>query len=137
MTLKQCDARSISQCFQKTLFDALVTEPYLGPIMNAQSTRIENKTLQNLCTLYIDAFREWRDILKKNSRVVVVLPFWTFQDKKIFLPCMEEITKLGFTNITIPSPLSPFVGERNDRGSILIAREGQHVGRELWVFQVN
>ncbi|MDP2630583.1 MAG: hypothetical protein Q8P56_04200 [Candidatus Uhrbacteria bacterium] len=133
--LKKCDARAIARCFPNTLFDAIITEPFLGPVMRERATTVNQKTIKDLCALYIDSFREWKKILKKGSRVVVVLPVWIFRDKKTFMPCLKEIEKLGYTNKTIPPELTRFIQEKTDRNSIIVAREDQHVGRELFVLE--
>ncbi len=135
MTLKKCDARAVSRCFQNTFFDTIVTEPYLGPVMRERATTVNQKTLKDLCALYIESFREWKKILKKDGRIVVVFPVWIFRGKKTFLPCLEEIKKLGFANTTLPAELARFGIEKTERGSIIVAREDQHVGRELFVFE--
>lgn len=135
-TLKKGDARNISHCFPNTFFDAIVTEPYLGPVMRERATTVNQKTIKDLTALYVDAFREWKKILKKNGRVVVVFPVWIFRGKKTFMPCLKEIEGLGFKNTTVPSEPARYTTEKTDRGSIIIAREDQHVGRELFVFDL-
>jgi tRNA G10 N-methylase Trm11 len=103
--------------------------------MRERATTVNQKTIKELCALYTAAFQEWKKVLKKGGRVVVVFPVWIFRNKKTFLPCLEEIKRIGFANITIPSELAQFITEKTDRGSIIIARENQHVGRELFVFE--
>jgi len=132
---KKCDARKLQSCFSDHAVDAVITEPYLGPILHQHSTAITKSVQDDLCVLYVDSFREWKKILKKNGRIIIVFPVWLFHGKKIFLPCLEEIKKLGYKNETIPANLSRFIAEKTERGSIIIAREGQHVGRELFVFE--
>ncbi len=133
--LLSCQAQNVSRCFPHVVFDAIVTEPYLGPIMNHRSTHVDTKIQNDLCSLYIDSLREWKKMLKKNGRVVVVFPFWVFQKGNVFLPCLKEIKNLGFKNVTIPSELSLHIPDKTDRNSLLIVREGQRVGRELFVFE--
>lgn len=134
VTLTTCDAKNLSKNIVKKHPRAIVTEPYLGPIMRRSASGVNSTTLTHLCALYVDAFHDWKKILAPGERVVVVFPFWITRTGKTFLSCVNDILNLGYTNSTVPAALKKYIRDTTPRDSLLIAREGQHVGRELFVF---
>lgn len=112
--------------------DAIVTEPYLGPVVKKSGPQNLSAISKELERLYLSFFKEAHKILSPNGSVVIVFPVWIHGVKKTFLPIIEKIQRAGFT---LTAPNVPQFGNLTDRKSILIFREGQHVARELFVFR--
>jgi len=69
------DAKKLSENFPKNSFDAIVTEPYLGPPLPRYIDRQEaNQTIGELKPLFQTAFQEFSRIIKSNGRLVIVIP---------------------------------------------------------------
>jgi tRNA G10 N-methylase Trm11 len=73
--LKQGDSKKLSEYFPKVSFDAIVTEPYLGPPLPKNISRKEaEKILSEIQSLFTQTFREFSKVLKPNGSVVIVIP---------------------------------------------------------------
>ncbi|MDO8571874.1 MAG: hypothetical protein Q7R79_04305 [bacterium] len=130
-----CDAATLTSCYQKNSIDAIITEPYLGPIITRERTGSLKAIAKELSQLYIRFFREAFQILKKNGVIVMVWPVWMDRDVAIFLPLVTDVLGIGYENKTIPQGLAAILHEKTARGSLLYHRPGQFVARELFVFQ--
>lgn len=126
------DARSLTRSHKADSLAAIVTEPYLGPIVTKSGIKNLNSIIKELSALYLAFFREADVLLKKNGTLVIVFPVWLRGREKIFLPILQKLTvgTLSRVNLDVPD-----FGNRTDHASILISREGQHVARELCIFK--
>lgn len=125
--IKQCDARFLSRYFPPAFFDAIITEPYLGPPLKGRETPEQiNNIIRELSSLYLASLKEIHKILKPDGRVVMI---WPVFNKNKFLPLENEIKKLGFKI----EPLLPpnFAHLLTPRGTLIYARPEQRVGREI------
>lgn len=138
ITVFQADVKNISKRIKAESVDAIVAEPYMGEgVTHAQvhdkkylASRVQ--TMKGLEQLFITAFREFKTILKPGGRVVMIFPaFQVNKSTTIYAEVLDQICGLGFDLLT------PFddVIEYSDRGSIIYAREGQHVMREIFVWE--
>ncbi|NCF75338.1 MAG: methyltransferase domain-containing protein [Xanthomonadaceae bacterium] len=138
--LIKIDVRSLSKKIKANSIDAIITEPYLGP-----TTKIANYELRianlisELSQLYLNAFKEFKKILKKNGRIVIIFP--ALKDKKnnklIYLDILDQIKLLGFKIVPfLPNDFSSLI-ETTDRGSIIYARStsNQRIAREIFIFE--
>lgn len=133
----QCDARELSKKLRPSSIDAIVTEPYLGP------TRILNyklqipKIIQEISDLYLSAFQEFKKILKKDGRVVIIFPVFNVGHMVSNIPILDEIKKMGYkVEIPISEGLRKHpVIKITPRGSIIYSRPDQRVSREVFVFK--
>lgn len=130
------DVTILSHYLPKHSFDAVITEPYLGPtIRRSSSVKDIERAITLLTPLYLAAFQEFSKILKPGGIVSMVWPVWNFHNKLYFLPLIDRIVTMGFTLATqIPEPVAkwPHVTARR---TMLYAREDQHVAREFLIFQ--
>lgn len=131
------DVRNLDKKIKLGEIEAIVTEPHLGPLLrgNESFERI-NKVIEELSQLYLEAFKVFKKILKKNGRVVIIFPVFSIQNKDFFIPVIREIEELGFKN----EPLLPkdllglnFVG-LTERKTLIYFRPGQKVKREIIKF---
>jgi len=129
------DVKEISKRITAKSIDTIVTEPYLGPI------KIKfNKLpliIDQLTNLYINAFKEFKKILKPNGKVVIIFPVFRFFKKVIFLSrqLFPKIEREGW-KIKEPLPKS-FKKESfinlTSRNSIIYSRPNQKVLREIFI----
>ncbi len=126
-----CDARTLSRIHKPSSINAIVTEPYLGPVRTKKST-FQNllPVISSLSALYSGFLKEVHPLLKNNGVIVMVWPVWLSRGVQTFLPLYEKLPAIGYAaEKTVPHHgVSKHI---TARGTILIAREGQQVGREL------
>ena len=113
-------------------FDAVVTEPYLGSLLNNPLSKDEiNYRQEELKPLYLKFFSNIRDVLVKDGWVVMVLPAFAKVASKgkkyVIFPSslVDEIESLGYI-------CNYFAGER--RG-LLYNRPNAYVARELTLWR--
>lgn len=120
------------QPFPKNMggFDAVVTEPDLGPPLRAPLSHLEITKRQNqLGALYRKAFANFLQVLKPGGRVVFVFPAFASQRGRdfVFMPddLLDGIAKLGYRRV------HPFGYQ--DR--LFYARPDAWVGRDLTIWE--
>jgi len=140
----QTDVRNLSQKILPNSINAVVTEPYLGPL-RVRNSKIEIRNIiDELIILYLTAFGEFKKLLKKDGRVVIVFPVFKYhapnrrESRYSYLSerILNEIRKIGFEVINpIPEDLrkNPVI-KLTDRGSIIYSRPNQNVLREIFIF---
>lgn len=128
------DVRDLNKKIKKHSVDAIVTEPFLGPPLKKSAKPEEiNKNKAELERLYRDAFLVFGDILTKEGIIAIIFPVFVLKNK-IFLDLLADIKKMGFK---IKNPLKNVdykFSETTERGSVLYARPGQRVAREIFLF---
>lgn len=107
--------------------DAVITEPYLGP----QRGRLEFKMIiQNLESLYSQALKEFKTVVKPGGRVVMVWPLYYGQR-----PMSPNYTGFKIINmIPVDLRFSKFI-KKNQRDTIIYGRPGQKVYREIVILE--
>lgn len=134
--IEKCDVRNLSEKIQKNSVEAIITEPYLGPI-KIKNYKFKILSLINkLSNLYLTAFLEFKKILKKDGKVVIVFPIFKMNKNFYFLPILEKLKKSGWQVINpIPPELqkNPII-KLTSRQSIIYSRPDQKVLREIFIF---
>jgi len=117
--LFQINVKNISKKVKQV--DAIVTEPYLGPPLRGKPKEDEvKKIVDELSNLYLEAFREFKRILKPNGKIVIIFPaFKLSQNKIIHLSIVSEVENLGFKKIN----------------SLIYSRPDQKVLREVFIWE--
>lgn len=128
-------AESVSEHFKKRELDAIVTEPYLGPIQKAVLTEKEAaEKAKNLGEIYFKALRDWEKILKPGGRVVMIFPAFRTAAGFFSMPVAEELKNTPY-DILHPLPAEatrlPYINV-NSQGAIIYDRPGQKVRREIY-----
>ncbi|KKU44863.1 MAG: hypothetical protein UX63_C0019G0009 [Microgenomates group bacterium GW2011_GWB1_46_7] len=83
--------------------DVIVTEPYMGPLVNEVQTTTADKIkdlARGLDKLYRGSFRSWSQILPKGGRVVITLPSFRHENHEIKTISVDTITSLGYNYIS-------------------------------------
>jgi len=130
------DARVLSQLLIPGSIDAIVTEPYLGPVKISSFKFSISKIIKELSELYLAAFRELKQVLKKDGRLVIVFPVFKEGAKLHYLPIIDEVKKHGW-QIVDPIPenfrQNPII-KTTSRRSVIYSRPDQMVLREIFIF---
>ncbi|MBI4239369.1 hypothetical protein HY620_00055 [Candidatus Uhrbacteria bacterium] len=140
-----CDATQLGTLYKKASINAIITEPFLGPVVTRDFKGSLKKISDDLSTLYLRFFSESKSILVPQGVVSCVFPAWQVRHRRIrlgrkkhdylFLPILEKIEQLGFKNVTLLPEYEPLVSRATPRKTLLYSRPEQHVARELIVFQ--
>lgn len=138
--LLEADARGISEKLPLRSVDAVVTEPYLGPLLQGNETPEKiQKIIKELSELYLAAFGEFKKITKPSGKIVILFPVFHTAKQDLFLPIIEEIKKIGF-NVAdlLPKEFKKYEFLKlTPRNSIVYSRPDQKVFREILVFTLS
>lgn len=118
---------SLAKFIKANYAAAIITEPFLGPQRGMINFKV---VISNLENLYSEALEQFRIVLKKGGRVVMIWPM--FYGQKPITPNYE-----GFKIINmLPENLraSEFIRQHN-RATIIYGRPGQKVYREIVVLE--
>ncbi len=102
--LFKADATHISEALPPDSIDALVTEPYLGPMemTGAKIKKIDNIVL-GLEKLYLGCLRDWRKVLKTGAKIVIALPSFKINQREVFVKkTLDTCENLGYTLLAGP-----------------------------------
>jgi len=121
--------------FERESIDTIITEPYLGPNdFNPKNIKEIMEIKRDLENLYIEAFRNFKKVLKRGGEVIIVFPiFKNIHDeiKFIHLDLLKNIENIGFIknnfNKEFDLNLKDFV----------YSRESQNIYREIHKFIKN
>ncbi|MDD2823051.1 MAG: methyltransferase domain-containing protein [Candidatus Daviesbacteria bacterium] len=132
------DVRKLNQTFKEEGIDAIITEPFLGSPKSKHFNipQIENE-IKILEKLYLDAFYQFKNILKKNGKIVIIFPAFKFGNTLHYLNILPQLFKLGFSplNFQENSKYKDLNLEVSERGSIIYSRPDQTIHREIFIFQ--
>lgn len=121
----ECDVKGIANKVEKETIDIIATEPFMGKPLRGRESKVDlERQARELAHLYIEAFGQFKRILKPNGVIVFIIPRFKYKEEWIDVKCLEQIQKMGFR-------VEPFSREQD---SLLYWRKGQHVGREIWRF---
>jgi len=127
LEIRELDARKLSTVFKKESIDVIVSEPYLGPQRKVENI---NKSKKKLEYLYSETVREFRKILKKDGRVVMIWPVIRKAEDTFMSVNIE-----GFKIVDqIPGDLG-LEKTKTKRKTIVYGRKGQRVWREIVVLE--
>lgn len=124
-------AQQLGEKFDPSSIGGIAAEPYLGkPKHGREPTAELTKEAAELANLYLEAFKQFKKIVRPGGRIVFIIPRFiqnngmpiTISDK--IIPKLKEI---GFTSENL-------LPEFNKASFLLYQRPGQFVGREIWRF---
>lgn len=126
-TLKTNDVRTISNLLSRDSVDAIVTEPYLGPVNIPSNHNQLEEIKDDVTDLLREAFSNFQLILKKQGRVVIIIPGWKLGNEFFRIDLSSVAIESHFKIKTYPGWIGnlPFVYHRAD----------QKVIREIYVLQ--
>lgn len=136
------DATELSDFIEKNSIDRIVTEPFLGPQRGDHEIVKVKKELEKL---YSEAIQQFKKVLKKDGRVVMLWPTFTsnkemrITNSKSSRTELESITPdiTGFKIINpLPEELQSNKIKTTDRDTVIYGREGQRVWREIVILEL-
>ena len=122
------------------VIEGIVTEGTLGPLYKElPSDKEMQKNFQNLEKIFLAAFKNFKEFLLPEKKIVIALPAYRLETKYIFFEIIDKIKDLGYDILT---PIPDVVIEKYDflritsRKSIIYDRKDQFVSREIFVFKL-
>ncbi|MFA6106653.1 MAG: methyltransferase domain-containing protein [Patescibacteria group bacterium] len=124
-------ATELSKFVKQESVDAIITEPYLGPQRGNVDIRKIKKELESL---YGQALREFKKVLKPDGKVVMIWPVFKFSGE--WAQVAPDLNGFKIIN-PLKSPGEPggFKKGITNRGTLIYGREGQKVWREIVVLK--
>jgi tRNA G10 N-methylase Trm11 len=114
------DARRLTDKFDDKSVDLIAAEPYMGkPLHGNESDAYLKKQTDELASLYIESFKQFKRILRVDAPVIFIIPRFKYKEEWITVDCVSQIEDLGFKQLRAP---------------LLYHRKSQHVGREIFSF---
>jgi tRNA G10 N-methylase Trm11 len=108
--------------------DCIVTEPYLGPFLRKLPGELEARRIaKELNELYSDILRESSNILKKGSKMVIIVPaFKTKNNKNI---------RIGFQSLIEPNGFRIFQPLNNKLIPIEYRLKSSKIRRKIYILE--
>ncbi len=131
------DIKDLSNKLSNKKFEAIVTEPYLGPALTSRETSQKLEQIMNELTfLYRDWLKALPYLLSRGGKVVMVWPAWRQGEDIYLLPLLEAAISRGFV---ITNPLPDFIPADwlSERGTMFYERPNQHLLREIVVLTLS
>ena len=145
--IKQVEIKNLSEHFEKSYFDGIVTEPDLGPFFRTKPYYKEAMDLvQNkLIPLYSHTFREAEIILKPSGRIAIIAPIISTIDGGDVYMNIEKIAINNNFKVVPMMDLERITNKSNQRlqfqksqvRAFLDAKKGQVIKRKIFVFEKN
>ncbi|MEK7625640.1 MAG: hypothetical protein AAB467_04835 [Patescibacteria group bacterium] len=127
-------AQKLSKKFDDSSIGGIVAEPYLGKPKNGRETAAElAKEAGELAALYVEAFGQFKKILRPGGRVVFIIPRFVQRNGApitISEKILPKLLQLGFA-------VDPAAPEFSKSPFILYQRPSQFVAREIWRFKTS
>lgn len=99
-TVVRGDATKLSELFEGDSFDAVATEPYLGPALKKRPKHESAKEiLGNLRLLYQEALSEIWSVLKADKKAVIVSPIVSSSHGSVTLNLNDLAARSGFRTV--------------------------------------
>ncbi len=132
------DAGYIERHLKQDSVDAIITESTLGPAMSrVPSEHIAKRNLKKVDQILTKSLKSLKLVLRKKGKIVITLPYYRLQNKRLFLPILDNIEDFGYTQVELlSSEIREKLGlELTKRNTLLYERPGQIVGREVVVLR--
>ena len=112
----------LNQEIKPNSIDAIITEPYLGPALKGKEELKQIKSIINeLETLYLSVFNVFKQILKKQGKIVIIFPIFKYNNTDLKLIILDKIQKIGFEIVK--------------NNNLIYSRPNQLIWREIIVFK--
>ena len=121
LRIEKINVLDLAKNFTEKSVDAIITEPFLGqPMRGNEKPETINGIIADLKKLYLLAFSQFKIVLKKPGKIVIVIPEWHIGGSIFKMDIEKDIKALGL--------------ERLDKDDLIYRREDQKVWRkiEIW-----
>lgn len=89
-------AEEISKKLPPKSVDAIISEPFLGPLLKGNESKEKiKKIIDTLTVLYLNAFNDWVKILKPGAKIIIIFPIFKTGEVNI----IDKIEKLGYKKL--------------------------------------
>ncbi len=134
-TLIASDIRSLTQALKGQTFDAIVTEPYLGPPLRGHEHEQRLRQIHGeLTEFYKITLKVLSRLVRRGGRIVMVWPVIMVGRKAHPLSLMGALHETGLRIADVLPAEAPSEW-RNDRGTLTYARPDARVEREIVVLE--
>jgi tRNA G10 N-methylase Trm11 len=125
-SIHKSDILDISERINKA--DCIVTEPYLGPFLRKLPGELEARRIaKDLTILYTDFLVESSKILKKGSKMVVIVP--TFKTKN------NKHIRIGFQSLIEPNGFRIFQPLKNNMIPLKYGLQNSKIRRKIYILE--
>ncbi|MFA6171259.1 MAG: methyltransferase domain-containing protein [Patescibacteria group bacterium] len=131
LELYQKSATELSKFLKPESVSAIITEPYLGPQRGQVDLRKIKKELEDL---YGQALLEFKKVLKKDGKIVMIWPVFHRGEEWVQLSPKIDGFKIVNPLKGAGNSNGGFKGLTN-RGTLIYGREGQKVWREIVILE--
>ncbi|NHI92362.1 MAG: methyltransferase domain-containing protein [Candidatus Lokiarchaeota archaeon] len=136
----QLDANDLSKFFQPNSINAIVTEPYLGPIFKNNPTVEECEEIirMRLIPLYKAVFKEFESILIKGGRIVITTPVFLLKNDKEYdlrLDVLLDKNKFKLIKLLPRQVFSNYRLKDVDKNYVVIRKRKKYVFRKINVIE--
>ena len=120
--LFKASIEQLTKKIKSNSIEAIITEPYLGPALKGKEELKQITLIINeLKTLYLSAFAIFYEILKKQGKIVIILPVYNIKNEEQNIDIMAKIKKVGFKIL--------------NQEKLLYFRPGQFIKREIIILE--
>lgn len=131
------DAQELSKYFPDSFFDAIISEPELGPFLKEPpDTKTARSYINTLYPLFKAVFKEANKIIKPGGKLVIILPQYITNKDSIESFNVNDL--LGSTSFHIFNPLKDIDISQLDQYNLKIPinyKEKWHIiNRQLFIF---
>lgn len=138
INILESDVRKLNSTISPANIDAIITEPFLGSpkLKHFNDSKVQGE-ISKLESLYLNAFLQFKSLLKPNGKVVIIFPVFKFGGSTRYLDILPQLLKLGFNILDFRNntEYNELHLEITDRGSIIYFRPDQIISREIFIFQ--
>ncbi|MFA5188151.1 MAG: methyltransferase domain-containing protein [Patescibacteria group bacterium] len=90
----------LTQKIKPNSIDAIITEPFLGPPIKGNESLSQIETIiKVLDSLYLKAFKELKEILRKQGKIVIIFPVFHLRNVNTKLDIINKIEQIGFKKL--------------------------------------
>lgn len=133
--LMAVDIKNLLNVLKNSSYDAVVTEPYLGPPLHGKEPKWRLEEIRKeLTDFYFHTLKILSRIIKSSGRVVMIWPVWRSGRDYLTLPLINEIEKLSLVVLDVLPKEAP-TEWRNNRKTLWYSRPEAKVIREIVVFK--
>ncbi|MHA1799491.1 MAG: TRM11 family SAM-dependent methyltransferase [Candidatus Helarchaeota archaeon] len=134
----QLDARKLTVFFKPNTIDAIVTEPYLGPLFKKNPSRERcNDIIQcELIPLFRDVFNQFHTILKNQGKIALTTPVFLLKNGKEYGLNIDSVIDPSKFKLIKLLPKNIFVDFRPqdvDKKGIIVRKRKKFIFRKISV----
>ncbi len=135
--------QKLGEKFSSGSIDGIATEPYLGKPKHGRESLAELESeAKELAKLYLDAFLEFKKILRPGGRVVFIIPRFVIRAGPLRRSFSEASAPITISDKILPQlqklgfAVDQLLPKLNKSQFLLYQRPDQLVAREIWRFRL-